>query len=100
MKTHTAADANLLNHMLKFSSAETTKGSSFNRSVEGCKESDFSSVYALSLCFQTEVDSGDVERNKVLSHQTWPGTAVRFVHFTHSSNCTLFLPHERNSSVF
>lgn len=38
VKTHTAADANLLNHMLKFSSAETTKGSSLNRSVEGCRE--------------------------------------------------------------
>ncbi len=57
-KAHRAADANLLNHVLKFSSAETTKGSSFNRSVERCRESDISSASALSLsfCFQTEVD--------------------------------------------
>lgn len=48
VKTHTAADANLLNHALKFSSAETTKGSSLNRFVEGCTEREW---HLFRLCF-------------------------------------------------
>ncbi len=110
-KAHRAADANLLNHVLKFSSAETTKGSSFNRCVERCRESDISSASALSLsfCFQTEVDFRGCERNKMLSLQAWLETAVRLDHFTHISNYSIFtswaqqqcfLDSERNNDKF
>lgn len=41
-----------------------------------------------------------MSKETVLSLQAWLETAVRLVHFTHSSNYTLFLHHEHNSSIF
>jgi len=94
VKTHTAADANLLNHMLKFSSAQTTKGSSLNRSVEGCREKMTSLPSLLFLYFLFPNWSGFQgmsKETKCFFHQAWHGT-VRSVHFTHSSLYSIFIP--------